>query len=104
MEALEDDEMCARCKVRGSCCYLETMAKGIRISTDEPCEFLDEETGLCKVYENRYDVNPECLTIEEMLEGHTVPLECGYIKDKDGYEKTKNRRYYKYAISTGIEF
>ena len=92
----DHDKICLSCPVRGACCYLPEYRGGHDVSTDEPCPSLDVRTGLCTVYEGRFD-NPDypsCLTREEMIEDKTVPVECLYIKNKKLYARSLDRRFY----------
>jgi uncharacterized cysteine cluster protein YcgN (CxxCxxCC family) len=55
---------------------------GIIHYTDEPCVHLDTETNLCKVYERRGEVEPDCITLTEHLVRtlHWLPEECAYVE------------------------
>jgi uncharacterized cysteine cluster protein YcgN (CxxCxxCC family) len=78
------------------------IVKGLRVVTDEPCEFLDATTGLCTMFDDRRSREEKtglpCLTIEEMLENNTVPVECLHVKDKKKYRKKRDRRHYHFKI------
>lgn len=56
-----------------------------RIATRAPCSHLDTITGLCTCYQDRHAVNPDCLTIEQMLRDATVPPRCAYIDNPHAY-------------------
>jgi uncharacterized cysteine cluster protein YcgN (CxxCxxCC family) len=59
------EAICKRC---GKCCYEKVdLGGGVIQYTDEPCEHLDTETNLCKVYENRHEVEPNCISLTEHL-------------------------------------
>jgi hypothetical protein len=94
-----EDDACLACPVRGSCCFIEITIDGTRIVTGVPCcDHLDEETGLCKVFDRRFDANPDCLPIEKMLEYRTVPVECLYVTDKEKYRQETDRRHYHFKV------
>lgn len=103
MIARSDDSICLSCQARGLCCYPEYTVKGKRlVLMDEPCEFLDISTGLCTIYLDRQSReertgNP-CLTIQEMLAMHTVPVSCRYVTDKAAYRKCRDRRHYTFKV------
>ena len=62
------DQWEAICKRCGRCCYEKVdLGGGIIHYTDEPCVHLDTETNLCKVYDKRDEVEPDCITLTEHL-------------------------------------
>lgn len=74
------ESVCRRC---GKCCYEKVdLGAGHVIYTDEPCQHLDTETGLCKVYENRHEVEPDCISLTEHLVRtlHWLPEGCAYLE------------------------
>jgi uncharacterized cysteine cluster protein YcgN (CxxCxxCC family) len=99
----EWEAICRKC---GKCCYEKVdLGAGLIRYTDEPCEHLDTKTNLCKVYDQRHEVEPDCLELTEHLVRtlHWMPEECAYVlhfKHKDTLEavrvaaqkKHKNRR------------
>ncbi len=59
------EAICRRC---AKCCYEKVdLGGGIIRYTDEPCEHLDTKTKLCKVYENRHEAEPDCISLTEHL-------------------------------------
>lgn len=56
------------------------------------CRFHDRSTHLCMVFNNRFECNPGCLPIQEMIADRLLPQECGYVKDIPAY-KTIVRDY-----------
>ncbi len=81
-ENTHPEEFCRRC---GRCCYAKVIAEGEVYYTDLPCPYLDAVTRLCTVYENRHQVNSDCLTVEEGIAMGVFPADCPYVKDLTGY-------------------
>jgi uncharacterized cysteine cluster protein YcgN (CxxCxxCC family) len=80
---MERDEWEAICRRCGKCCYEKVdLGAGLIHYTDEPCVHLDTRTKLCKVYHNRSEAEPDCITLTEdmvrML--HWLPEECAYLE------------------------
>jgi len=74
----EWDALCNRC---GKCCFDKLVDEEDRLIAATPCEHLDQETGLCLVYENRFMVCPECikLTPKNLPTFDWLPDDCGYV-------------------------
>lgn len=73
------EDICKKC---GRCCYEKVDLGGGKVHyTDRPCEHLDTSTKLCKVYENRHEVEPTCLSLTEHLVRtlHWLPEDCAYV-------------------------
>lgn len=82
---------CLKCKVRGDCCYVNIEIEGYNIILDNVhCPYLNIDTGLCTVYEERHQY-PWCLDDGEMFEKGCLPSECEYLKDKHTEMKPKIR-------------
>ena len=62
------------------------MYKGRIFYTPFACEHLDEGTRLCKVYERRHAVNPQCLRVEEGLKLGVFPSDCPYAQGVPNYK------------------
>ncbi len=76
----EWEALCNRC---GKCCYEKIDLGGGEICyTNEPCEQLDTETHLCKVYDRRHEVEPDCMSLTEHLVRTLVwlPPDCAYVE------------------------
>lgn len=75
------DALCARC---GRCCFeREVGVNGaVEVNYAEPCEFLDLETHLCRVYDERLAACSRChqLTPFHVLLGRYLPEECAYMR------------------------
>lgn len=90
--------LCNKCpsSIRGKCCYFLTeIIDNNRIHliislSKHPCKYLNTKTGRCKIYKKRHEMNPNCLTIKEMILIGTVPKECLYVKDNQDYQKRKD--------------
>ena len=72
----QHEALCRRC---GRCCYAKLVIGTHVIALDEPCDYLDTTTNLCTVYENRFQVNPRCLTIKQGIANRAFPDGCPYV-------------------------
>lgn len=74
------DSLCTRC---GKCCYTTSISpKGeVIIHYDDPCEYLDTDTNLCRVYEERFKKCNYCgkVTLYTALFDSTLPEDCPYV-------------------------
>jgi uncharacterized protein len=80
MDQKEWEAICDKC---GRCCYEKVdLGCGEILYTDEPCVHLDKETKLCKVYNNRHEVEPDCisLTPELVRTLNWLPPGCAYVE------------------------
>lgn len=80
---MADDSLCRQC---GRCCYKKIEIDGAVYTTPFPCEHLDVETRLCRVYEKRHVVNRRCLSVEKGIKRHAFPADCVYVRDLKDYE------------------
>lgn len=75
------DDLCARC---GRCCYAKSYESDGTVVHDytDPCQFLDEETKLCTVFETRYEKNEQCGSVNlfRALFSPLLPAGCAYAK------------------------
>jgi uncharacterized cysteine cluster protein YcgN (CxxCxxCC family) len=75
------ESLCDHC---GLCCYHRSRVNGggVFINYDRPCRFLDAETGLCTVYERRFELNPDCrkVTILHAKFDRLMPPTCAYVR------------------------
>lgn len=71
------ESICCRC---GRCCYEKIDFEGQIYYTQLPCEFLDLETKLCRVYAERDTQRPGCvrLTKKRVRQGF-LPADCPYV-------------------------
>ena len=78
-----DDERCVRC---GRCCHEKLVVDDMVLFTSKPCVYLDEQTKLCTVYEQRHVVNPKCLSVEAGIKFSVFPRDCPYVADLPDYK------------------
>lgn len=77
------ESICCRC---GRCCYEKVDFEGRIYYTELPCEFLDTETNLCRVYTERDVKRPGCVRLtEEILPKGIMPADCPYVSDIENY-------------------
>lgn len=50
------------------------------------CKFWDPDTKLCKIYDKRHKLNPECLDVGRGSRIGVFPADCPYVKDIPDYE------------------
>lgn len=80
MKREEWEAICDKC---GKCCYEKVdLGGGIIRYLDEPCQHLDTETNLCKVYGIRQDAEPDCIQLTEDLVRDLgwLPEDCAYVR------------------------
>ena len=71
------ESVCRRC---GRCCYEKIDFKGRIYYTELPCEHLDPETKLCRVYDERDERRPGCVRLtQETLGKGFLPADCAYV-------------------------
>ena len=76
----------ARCRRCGRCCYEKIEFEGEIYYTDEPCEFLDKDTRLCRIYATRHVRRPDCSPLTpRQLERGLLPSDCPYVAGIEGY-------------------
>jgi len=80
--ACHPEALCRRC---GRCCYEKLIVGRTVITTNIPCKYLDLKTRLCTVYEQRSEVNPSCIDVEQGLKMGVFPADCPYVAGIDGY-------------------
>jgi uncharacterized protein len=74
------EAICERC---GVCCFEKIEDENGNIFfTRTPCRYLDVVTRLCKIYDRRFDINPECVKLRpDMIKKlNWLHNECGYMK------------------------
>lgn len=76
------ESLCRRC---GRCCAKKVILAGRVIYTPFHCEHLDLGSRLCRVYERRHEVNPQCLRIERAIARGVLPADCPYVADRPDY-------------------
>lgn len=78
--------LCLECTIKRICCYLSRRFGNSNIVV-VPCPFFDTNTELCTVYDDRFNINPFCLTIEAATKQGQLPKECLYVIDNINYQK-----------------
>lgn len=85
------DDLCDKC---GLCCYARfvSLTGKVTIKFSEPCEFLDEKTHLCSVFENRFHKCSTCgsVNILQALFNPSLPPSCAYSKTFRKWRKVDN--------------
>jgi len=85
------DDLCDRC---GLCCYSRSIScKGeVVVDFHSSCDFLDKETRLCKVFENRFNKYQYCSSVNifRALFHPLLPSTCAYVRTFRLW-KNKNR-------------
>jgi uncharacterized cysteine cluster protein YcgN (CxxCxxCC family) len=80
--AVAEDAWEARCRGCGECCFEKIENdQGTIFYLMTACRYLDVVTRQCRIYENRFVINPECvkLTAELVPKLRWLPRECGYV-------------------------
>ena len=88
MDLQEKENICRRC---GRCCCHKLLLEDEVVYLPYPCAYLDEETHLCTIYEDRHRINPDCLTVEEGIEIGVFPADCPYVRDIPGYKPPREQ-------------
>lgn len=83
MAAFLNGDKCRKC---GGCCYFMTVIGEELVRTTQPCPYLDLETRLCTVYQDRFWRNGHCLTVSEAIGRRVLPADCPYVADMEGYK------------------
>lgn len=75
------DDLCNQC---GKCCYTRHLSFTGEVVVDQssPCENLDEETHLCRVFENRFKECNHCgrVNLARALFYPLMPSDCAYVQ------------------------
>lgn len=72
------EDICLRC---GLCCHEKVIKDDSLIILDESCEFYDKDTGLCKVYSQRFKKCPRCMKVSPFRAAFSpyLPPTCAYV-------------------------
>jgi len=76
-----DSSWDALCKQCGRCCFEKWEDdRGEITYTDIACRYLDVASRCCKIYDQRFTINPSCvkLTAELVQTLRWLPRDCGY--------------------------
>ncbi|MGC8657983.1 MAG: YkgJ family cysteine cluster protein [Desulfomonilaceae bacterium] len=80
---LTDEEWESICRKCGRCCYEKIDIGGGRIIyTKEPCVYLDTVTRMCKIYDRRHEIEPDCIKLNEdfIRTIDWMPPGCAYVQ------------------------
>lgn len=75
----------AKCHHCGNCCSIKLAVDNVVCDTGVYCPFLDKQSKLCSVYEERFDVSPICHPIDALFKIGMAPASCGYVGDYENY-------------------
>lgn len=78
----ENEEWESRCRGCGECCFEKIEDDhGTIFYLLTACRYLDVATRQCRIYDNRFAINPECvkLTPELVSTLRWLPRNCGYL-------------------------
>jgi uncharacterized cysteine cluster protein YcgN (CxxCxxCC family) len=78
---VEDPDWDSRCLQCGRCCFEKIEdERGTIFYTQTACRFLDVISRECKIFERRFEINPDCvkLTPELVATLRWLPRDCGY--------------------------
>ncbi|PLX92648.1 MAG: hypothetical protein C0619_05450 [Desulfuromonas sp.] len=79
----EWEAICARC---GRCCYEKIDDSGTIYYTGVPCDQFDPNSRLCKVYECRSEVRPDCVQLTpQVVAAGFLPADCPYVDGIEDY-------------------
>ena len=75
----EWEALCNRC---GACCYESRWIDGGWEKTSIPCTLLNEETLLCRSYEDRMELEIDCIRVTpSVVLAGMMPVECSYVEE-----------------------
>ena len=84
---LEWEDVCERC---GRCCYEKYDYRGKIFYTNTPCQYLDVETNLCRIYNQRATLHPDCAHLTpKLVRAGILPEDCPYVKKMDDFKSLK---------------
>ncbi len=89
LEDMSKDEWEALCDGCGKCCLNKLDIKGKIKFTNTYCRFLDCRSCLCKIYDHRFEVVPDCrdINLEAVREKpRWLPKTCAYWLLDNGYD------------------
>lgn len=77
------EKICARC---GRCCYEKIDCQGRIYYTQIPCEHLDLDSRLCRIYEVRDRHRSGCVALTPgLLKQGLLPADCPYVAGLENY-------------------
>jgi uncharacterized cysteine cluster protein YcgN (CxxCxxCC family) len=76
--------LCQRC---ARCCYEKIDFNGRIFYTRIPCDQLDLETRLCRIYAERDQIRPDCQRLtSEVVAAGILPADCPYAQLVNDYQ------------------
>lgn len=79
---ISNEEWETLCRGCGSCCFEKIEdERGTIFYTQTPCRYLDVVSRQCRIYDNRFTINPECVKLTEELVPNLrwLPRGCGCL-------------------------
>jgi len=89
---MNHEDKCRRC---GKCCQRSIIIYDGRMRQIDGvyCPFFDTKTKLCMCYEQRHEINPICLPVDQAIAKGLLPDDCPYVADVPGYKcKVEGRK------------
>ena len=80
----DTENICRRC---GICCHEKIRMGEQIIITDIPCKHLDVATNQCRIYDQRAELEPRCLSAAESARGNGLPGTCPYVAGIANYQE-----------------
>lgn len=77
------EDLCNHC---GLCCHEKVVLDyALVIDMDRPCEFFDEKSHLCSVYDNRFRKCKRCKKVNIIMAvfSPALPSCCAYVKEME---------------------
>jgi len=74
--------LCRKC---GRCCCAKLILEEEIVFTPYFCKYLDLHSRLCTVYEKRFEMNLDCLSVKDGLELGVFPADCPYTQNVTDY-------------------
>ena len=76
----------ALCRKCGKCCTEKIEIDDVIYMSKAHCRFLDKKTLQCKVYENRFEAEPDCSDVPTGIKNGIFPADCPYVQDVENYQ------------------
>ncbi len=87
IDSVEWENICDNC---GRCCYEKYDYRGKIFYTETPCQYLNTETNLCRIYARRSELNLDCVCLTpKLVRAGILPDDCPYVKKIKGYDAGK---------------
>ncbi|MDZ7814454.1 MAG: hypothetical protein U5N86_00155 [Planctomycetota bacterium] len=93
------ESLCEKC---GRCCHAKVLVDGVVYFTRGHCRFLDAASGLCSVYDRRFELNNECIPVARAVQLGALPGDCPYVPNRRNYSGPKP--FEELVASLGEEF